>query len=141
MFGQHMRWQFGKRFAVSAMVLLLTACGGGTSDDSSGQPTSSSGGSSSGGSGGGAALATGTYDISWDAVADAAVTGYRVYFDSAPLGSGRTPLHVDVSGPTVALSPGAYGVRVGDTLYVAVASRGSGGAESPVSSQVSIAVD
>ncbi|MGB7543897.1 MAG: hypothetical protein WBM28_18005 [Burkholderiales bacterium] len=75
--------------------------------------------------------------MSWDAVIDTNVTGFRVYFSTTPFGSGGSPLHVDVNGSTATstdIQPGTFGVPAGATLYVAVASTGAGGAESPISS-------
>ncbi|GEM_PF-4926848 len=136
---------WGKRLTLGAFVIALTACGGGggaSSGTSGGGGTSSSASSSSSSARTGGTPATSTYIISWDAVNDPAVTGYRIYFDYAPMGSGRTPSHVDVIGSTaVSLRPGDFGIFVGDTMYVAVASRGSGGVESPVSAQVSVVAD
>lgn len=142
---QQLARQWSRRLAVGATMLVLSACGAGGGAGSSGQPTSPSSGSSGGASGDGSSgigpLATSSYTISWDTVSDPSVTGYRIYFDYSPLGSGRTPTYVDASGTNATLRPGDYGIKVGDTLYVAVASRGTSGSQSPVSSQISIVVE
>ncbi len=128
--------QWGKKLLVGAFVLALAACGGGGGGTDTTAP--SSGTSAAGGT---TALATATYTLSWNAVSDPNVTGYRIYYNTAPLSSGGAK-HVDVglSSTTVDFAPGSYGIASGATLYAAVSSTGAGGVESPISSQVSVAV-
>lgn len=146
MYGLPKSFRSGTPLICSVLLIALAGCGGGggatstTSTSSGGAGGSSAGGSSSSAQRAGTP-ASATYTISWDAVSDAAVTGYRIYFNYAPIGSGQTPSYVDVSGSTASLKPGNYGILAGDTLYVAVASKGAGGLESPVSSQASISVE
>lgn len=150
---QHSRATSGrlKRLVLGAAVIVLSACGGGGTSESNGSggtsqslpagtPPSLGGGGGTIGGGGGA-LATAAYTLSWNAVNDPNVTGYRIYFDVAQIGSGSTPIHVDVSSSSVAFQPGNFGVAKGSTVYVAVASIGSGGLESPISGQVSIVAE
>lgn len=67
------------------------------------------------------------YQISWDAVADSRVTGYKVYYSSAPLTGGPAPIAINVGNVTTyAFDATAAGFAVGSTLYVAVTSVGNG---------------
>lgn len=148
MYGIQKSSRWNKPLVCGALLFALAGCGGG------GGASSTSGGSGGGAGGGGSGAssssssqragtpARATYTISWDAVNDAAVTGYRIYFNYAPIGSGLTPAFVDVvNASTATLKPGDYGILTGDTLYVAVASKGAGGLESPVSSQISLSAE
>lgn len=134
--------EWGKRLALGACFAALVGCGGGASSagGSGGGSFGSSSSSSSAPIGRTGTPATGSYTIAWDTVSNPSVTGYRVYFDYTPIGSGRTPTYTDASTATVTLRPGDHGIFAGETMYVAVASRGASGEESPVSSQVSIVV-
>lgn len=121
----------------SAFAILLAACGGGSPSSSS----NASGNASPLGSGSG--TATATYTVSWEAVPPpAAVTGYRIYYSKLPFNVGGAVGSVDIPGAvtTVSFAAGSYGFNIGDTLYVAVSSTGSGGVSSPPSDQISIAV-
>jgi chitodextrinase len=87
-------------------------------------------------------LASATYTISWNAVNDVNVTGYRIYYtNTSPIGAGPVG-SVNVGGATtsVVFDPGANGMVAGQTLYVAISSTGAGGIESPMSSPVSVVV-
>jgi hypothetical protein len=70
------------------------------------------------------------------------VTGYRIYYNTVPFGSGGTPGHIDISKPTTSLEfqPGTFGIAAGTTLYVAISSIGAGSAESPPSPAQSVTV-
>jgi len=120
-------------------LLALTACGGGGgSTDSTGTTTTLT--SSGGGGGGGGSTATGTYVLSWDAVSGSSVTGYRVYYGTAPLSS-KSPLGtVDTNLTSLEFSPGQYKIAAGTTLYMAVSTLGANGIESPISQTASIVV-
>lgn len=80
------------------------------------------------------------YQISWDAVADSRVTGYKMYYSSAPLTGGPAPIAINVGNVTTyAFDATAAGFAVGSTLYVAVTSVGDG-IESDYSQTVSTIV-
>lgn len=82
----------------------------------------------------------GTYQLLWDAVVDARVTGYKLYYSTSPLGGATTPQTVDVGDVTTyAFSPAAAGIVVGATVYFGVTAVGSG-LESPMSNTVSVVV-
>ena len=131
----------GMEILMLVAALSLTACGGGGGAGGSGSTSPSSttsGGTGSGGGGG--TVATSTYTLSWDAVTGANVTGYRVYYGTAPLTS-QSPLGtVDTTVTSVDFSPGQYKIATGTTLYMAVSSLGANGVESPVSQTVSVVV-
>lgn len=141
--GSYIWLQLGKKLLVGAFVLVLAACGGGGSVDtttggtttlSSNTPQTSSPPST----------ATATYTVSWAATSDPNVTGYRVYYSAVPLSSSGSPGRIDVnniSTTAIDFQPATYGIARGVTLYVAVSSTGTGGLESPVSSQVPILVE
>lgn len=119
-------------------LLALTACGGGGGGgtDSSGTTTLTT----FGGGGGGGSTATATYVLSWDAVSGSSVTGYRVYYGTAPLSS-KSPLGtVDTNLTSLEFSPGQYKIAAGTTLYMAVSTLGANGVESPISKTASIVV-
>jgi hypothetical protein len=130
-----------RKVLMVSWLLALAACGGGGTG-TPGAPLSSSGASMGGSSPGGSGAATGTYTLSWSAASDPNITGYRIYYSTAPLSAGGAQ-HLDVAGASstsVDFVPGNYGIASGATLYAAVTSTGSGGLESPLSSQVSIVV-
>ena len=80
------------------------------------------------------------FQISWDAVADSRVTGYKVYYSTAPLTGGPAPTAINVGNVTTyAFDATAAGLTLGSTLYVAVTSVGSG-VESDYSETVSTIV-
>ena len=119
--------------------LALTACGGGGSTDSTGTASTLTTTSGGGGSGGGS-TATATYVLSWSAVSGSSVTGYRVYYGTAPLNS-KSPLGtVDTNLTSLEFSPGQYNIAAGTTLYMAVSTLGTNGVESPLSQTASIVV-
>lgn len=144
MYGLRKSFGSGTPLICSVLFVALVGCGGGgaTEGSSSG---GGAGGSTAAGSSSSAQRAgtpaSATYTISWDAVSDPVVTGYRIYFNYTPIGSGQTPSFVDVTGSPASVKPGNYGILAGDTLYVAIASRGANGLESPVSSPASITVE
>ena len=132
---------------VLASCLGLAACNGsgsgttGVSGSTSTSSPPSSGGGTGGSSGGsGSGLATSIYNLSWSAVSDPNVTGYRVYYSTTSLTSSGTPSHIDVPLNTTSMdfNPATHGMPAGATLYMAVASYGTGGLESPLSNQVSV---
>lgn len=133
----------GMEILMLVAVLSLTACGGGGGGSSGGtSPSSTTSGGTVSGGGGGGTVATSTYTLSWDAVTGAAtaVTGYRVYYGTAPLTS-QSPLGaIDTTVTSVDFSPGQYKIAAGTTLYMAVSSLGTNGVESPVSQTVSVVV-
>lgn len=141
MYGIHNPFGTRTPLICGALLIALAGCGGGGATSGGGSGGGSAGSSSSASSQRAGTPASATYAISWDAVSDPTVTGYRIYFNYTPIGSGQTPAFVDVTSPTVSLKPGDYGILAGDILYVAVASKGAGGLESPVSSQASISVE
>lgn len=130
------------RFPILILMaaLILAGCGGGSqSASSSGSGSATATASAVNGCSGGTALSAGSYVVSWDAVSDARVTGYRIYYSCAPFSSPDTIYSVDVPGATTTtytLKPA--GMYVGTTLYVAVAARGDGDNESPMSEPQSI---
>jgi uncharacterized repeat protein (TIGR02543 family) len=78
-----------------------------------------------------------TYIISWDQVTDPNVTGYKLYYATAPFSSGPQVRSIDVgSATTYEVTASALGVSAGTTVYFSVAAVG-GGMESPLSSPVS----
>lgn len=80
------------------------------------------------------------YQISWDPVVDSRVTGYRLYYSTAPLTGGTTPVSVNVGNVTTyAFNATNAGIPVGSMLYVAVTSVGDG-VESAYSETVSTVV-
>jgi len=128
----------GMEILMLIAALGLTACGGG----GGGVSTSSTSPSGSTGSGGGGTTATSTYTLSWDAVTGAAttVTGYRVYYGTAPL-TNQAPLGtIDTTVTSVDFSPGQYKIAAGTTLYMAVSTLGANGVESPISQTASVVV-
>jgi len=115
------------------LSLLLSACGGGADSGTSNSPAAPSLG------GGGGVLASGTYMMAWDAVSDPRVTGYKIYYSSAPFTSMVQPQTITVGNTTsYQLAPGALGISAGTTVYLAVAATGASGMESPLTDTVSI---
>ncbi len=131
------------KIVIFSTVLTLTACGGGGAGSSSGaSPNSTTAGNTGGGGGSGGGTASATYTLSWTPVTGAAtaVTGYRVYYGAAPLTS-NTPLgSIDTTVASIDFAPVNYKISAGTTLYMAVSTLGVNGAESPVSSTVSVVV-
>ncbi len=82
-----------------------------------------------------------SYAFTWQAVSDSRVTGYRVYWSTAPFSSGATPTTVDLgnvtSFPFTRVTLG--NLASGTTVYMSVAALGSG-LESPLTAPVSSAV-
>ena len=129
----------GLEIVMLIAALSLTACGGGGGSTST-SPSSTTAGSTGSGGGNGGGTASSTYAHSWDAVTGAAttVTGYRVYYGTAPFTS-QPPLGtVDTTVTSVDFSPAQYKIAAGTTLYMAVSTLGTNGVESPVSQTVSI---
>lgn len=80
------------------------------------------------------------YQISWDPVIDARVTGYKIYYSTAPLTGAPAPVTIDVGNVTTySFNATTVGVAVGSTLYVAVTSVGDG-VESELSETVTTLV-
>ena len=114
------------------LSIFLTACGGGGNTGSSNTPASG-GGTSTGGT-----VATGTYALSWDQVADPSVTGYKVYYANGPFVSGAQVRTIDIgTTSTYQVNASALGLPAGTTIYLAVAAV-SNGTESPLSDPVSV---
>jgi len=82
-------------------------------------------------------VSSSTYILSWDAVNDSNVTGYKIYYASAPFSSGPQVHSIDV-GPLTSyeFTASTLGVSTGSTIYFAVTAVGAG-AESPLSTTVS----
>lgn len=116
--------------------LLLSACGdGGGYSGSSSSPGSGGGG----GGGGGGTPASGSLTLSWDAVGDPRVTGYKIYYSAAPFSSTTNTHAVSVGDVTnYTLSPNGF--TAGSTLYIGVAAVGSG-MESPMSDVVAVVLE
>ena len=116
------------------LSIFITACGGGGNTGSTNTATTSPS-TGTGGSGGGT-LATGTYILSWDQVADPNVTGYKLYYAIAPYSSGAKIYTIDVGSPnTYQFKPSTLGLTAGTTVYLSVAAVGNG-MESPLSDPV-----
>lgn len=130
----------GSEIVMLVAVLTLSACGGGTGSNAgtttSTASTSGGGGTTSTSSG----TATATYIFSWDTVSAPSVTGYRIYYGTAPL-TNQSPLGtIDTTVTSIEFSPAQHQIAVGTELYMAVSALGTNGAESPVSKTVSIMV-
>lgn len=127
-----------KHLAALAVISSLAACGGGGASSTSATSSNDSGGSapplqSS-------PPATSSYLVSWDAVPDPLVTGYKLYYSTSPFSSGGTVQTITVGTLTsYSFAPGSAGVPSGTTVYLAVAATGNG-MESPLSDQVSVVV-
>jgi uncharacterized repeat protein (TIGR02543 family) len=87
-----------------------------------------------------ASASASTYQVSWDAVVDSRVTGYKLYYSTTPFSRGGTPQTVNVGNTTsYTFSPATAGITVGTTVYFGIAAVGSG-IESPMSSAVSTVI-
>ena len=82
--------------------------------------------------------ATGTYVLTWDAVADPTVSGYHVYYGTNPLNTGRIGGVIPTDGPSLEFVPADHGMQAGQTLYMAVTAVSGSGMESAASEPVSI---
>lgn len=130
------------------LLLSLTACGGGSppadttvvNGGGTGTPAGNND-TGTGNSGSGTPPASATYQLAWDAVADPSVTGYRAYYATAPLNSGKILDSIETTGTTLDFVPADHGITAGATLYMAVSALGANGLESPVSEPVSILVE
>lgn len=81
-----------------------------------------------------------TYQLSWDAVTDPRVAGYKLYFATSPFGPGVTPTTADVGNNTsYTFDPAAVGISTGATVYFGVTAVG-GGLESPLSNVVNVVI-
>ena len=82
-------------------------------------------------------VSSSTYILSWDAVNNSNVTGYKIYYATAPFSSGPQVHSIDV-GPLTSyeVTASSLGVSTGTTVYFAVTAVGTG-AESPLSTTVS----
>jgi List-Bact-rpt repeat protein len=81
-----------------------------------------------------------SYQLTWNAVTDPRVTGYKLYFSTAPLGGGVAPTIVDVgNNTTYTFDPTAAGILSGATVYFGVTAIG-GGLESPLSNVVNVLI-
>ncbi len=85
---------------------------------------------------------TATYLVSWQAVSDSRVTGYRVYYSLLPFGSGGVPVSLDLAGTGTSyiFNPALAGLTRGVTVYFAISAIGSG-LESPLSDPSTITVE
>lgn len=128
----------GLEIVMLVAVLTLSACGGGTgSNAGTTTSTASTNGGTTSTSGG---TTTATYIFSWDTVSAPSVTGYRIYYGTAPL-TNQSPLGtIDTTVTSIEFSPAQHQIAVGTELYMAVSALGTNGAESPVSKTVSIVV-
>jgi len=82
------------------------------------------------------ATAAATYTLSWDAVVDARVTGYKLYYSTTPFTGGGSPNAVSVGNVTsYVFDPQTAGISPGATVYFAVAATGNG-TESALSNAV-----
>lgn len=121
---------------VSILCSLIAGCGGGV--PASGSTQALGAGGSGGGSG---VIATSVYTLSWDAVNDPNVTGYRIYYATQPLANGvQSPIDLGTTPTSYDFDAGAHNLTQGSTLYMAVMSIGSNGMTSPLSQQVSVTV-
>lgn len=67
-----------------------------------------------------------TYQVTWDAVADARVTGYRIYYSTSPLSISNGVHTIDVGNVTsYEFSPASVGIAVGSPIYFAVTALGA----------------
>lgn len=80
--------------------------------------------------------AAGTYAISWDPVSDPAVIGFRVYYSRTSIASAASFFDVGAGSTSADFAPGSNGFLAGDTLHMAVATRGANGAVSDLSLEV-----
>jgi hypothetical protein len=85
-------------------------------------------------------VATGVYVLSWDAITDPAVTGYRAYYAITPLSNGNILGTVDTTSTSLEFIPADHGLVAGTTVYMAVSALGANSLESPVSNQVSVTI-
>ncbi len=84
---------------------------------------------------------TAHYLISWQAVADNRVSGYKLYYALVPFGSGGNVTTINLGNVTsYSFNPASAGLVRGATVYFAVAATGSG-LESPMSDQTSINIE
>jgi len=134
---------YGLEIVILITTLTLTACGGGGGDTSSTPPSSTTAGSTgSGGGGSGGGTASSTYTLSWGPVTGTAttVTGYRVYYGTAPFTS-QSPLGtINTTVSSIDFAPANYNIAPGTTLYMAVSTLGVNGVESPASQTLSVVV-
>jgi hypothetical protein len=118
-------------YAMMSIALAVVACGGaggsGVSPTTVPIPTTA---------------ASATYTITWQAVTDPSVAGYRVYFSSQSLTGATQVGFIDVPQPmtSVDLAPSSYLLNSGDTLHVAVSSTDVDGNESSLSSEQTVVV-
>jgi hypothetical protein len=116
---------------------------GGTTTGGTTTGGTTTGGTTTGGTTTGGTLSNATYAISWDPLVDPKVTGYKVYFNTAPIGNPGKSGQLSVPGhssTSVIFQPGTQGILVGESLFVAISSTGAGSAESTLSSAVSVTV-
>jgi hypothetical protein len=125
-----------KRLLVITFSMLVVACGGGAT----GGGPETGGSNVSGSLSQSGMIATGAYTLSWDAVPDPAVLGYRVYFATSPFSNGKILGQFDTTATSIVFQPGVYGIAAGSMIYMGVSALGANGLESPVSKQVSINV-
>jgi len=130
-------WDGGTTGTASGTTTGGTTTGGTTTGGTT------TGGTTTGGTTTGGTLSNATYAISWDPLVDPKVTGYKVYFNTAPIGNPGKSGQLSVPGhssTSVIFLPGTQGILVGESLFVAISSTGAGSAESTLSSAVSVTV-
>ena len=88
----------------------------------------------------GITVTSGVYTLSWSAVADKRVTGYRVYWAAAPFSTGVAAQTIPVTGTALTFSAASLQVAPGTTVYMAVSALGNG-IQSPLSSIASATLD
>jgi hypothetical protein len=140
-------WNGGTTGTASGTTTGGTTTGGtttgGTTTGGTTTGGTTTGGTTTGGTTTGGTLSSATYAISWDPLVDPKVTGYKVYFNTAPIGNPGKSGQLSVPGhssTSVIFQPGTQGILVGESLFVAISSTGAGSAESTLSSAVSVTV-
>jgi len=86
---------------------------------------------------------TSQYEVSWDAVVDSDVNGYRVYYGHISPLSKANALYYDTQNTAITLSfsPNDIGYKPCETLYVSVSALGNSKLESDLSNEVSVVVE
>ena len=80
------------------------------------------------------------YSVSWQEIVDSRLTGYKLYYSTAPFSSGSNIKTVTLGTDTsYSFSPGSSGITKGSTVYLAVAAIGTG-LESPLSDTTTVTV-
>ncbi|MHB8455332.1 MAG: fibronectin type III domain-containing protein [Acidiferrobacterales bacterium] len=122
--------------AMCILTTALAACGGGGSGGAaSGSPIAPGSGSGTGN-----AVATGAYSLSWTPVNDSRVTGYKIYYSTAPFSASATVKTISVGQvASYTFEPSAENIASGTTVYLAIAAVGNG-LSSPLSPEVPVTI-